>query len=98
MRVLLRLSFLLCHCYNIVQARLRVHDDSFVPDAILRVTSENVAQSCLPSKSTVLVNGTSPGPELRLLEGKTTWIRVYNDIQGQNLTMVCTVSFQLRAI
>ncbi|KAH8797745.1 Cupredoxin [Xylogone sp. PMI_703] len=71
----------------LTHAFLHVHDHTFVPDAILRVTAENIAQSCLPAKSTVLVNGTSPGPELRLVEGKTTWIRVYNDIQDQNLTM-----------
>lgn len=64
------------------------HDQTFVPDAVLRVTAENQTTSCLPSKSTVLINGTSPGPELRLIEGRTYWIRVYNDIPDANLTMV----------
>ncbi len=64
------------------------HDDTFVPDAVLRVTAQNKTTSCLPSKSTVLVNGTAPGPELRLVEGQTYWIRVYNDMPSANLTMV----------
>jgi L-ascorbate oxidase len=67
---------------------LCTHDESFVPDAVLRVTAANISQSCYPSKSTVLVNGTSPGPELRLTEGKTYWIRVHNDMSDANLTMV----------
>ena len=69
-------------------ATTRIHDASFIPDAVLRVTAENLAQSCLPPKWTVLVNGTAPGPELRLHEGKTYWIRVYNDMTDNNLTMV----------
>lgn len=68
--------------------RCVTHNGSFVPDVILRVTAQNVSQSCLPAKPTVLVNGTSPGPEITLLEGETTWIRVYNDMTLQNLTMV----------
>ena len=75
---------------GIAAARKVAHDETFVPDAVLRVTVESVAQSCLPSKLTVLVNGTSPGPELRLLEGKRYWIRVYNDMTQYNLTMVRT--------
>jgi L-ascorbate oxidase len=71
-----------------VAATTHVHDASFVPDAVLRITAQNVAQSCLPPKLTVLVNGTSPGPELRLQEGKTYWIRVYNDMAEKNFTMV----------
>lgn len=66
------------------------HDASFVPDAILRVTHENSVISCYPEKMTFLVNGTAPGPELRIPAGKTTWIRVYNDMHDHNLTMVDT--------
>jgi hypothetical protein len=82
------LSFMLMVVVGIVTATIQCHDETFVPDAILRITAENVTQSCLPPKSVVLVNGTSPGPELRLLEGQTYWIRVYNDMPEQNLTMV----------
>jgi FtsP/CotA-like multicopper oxidase with cupredoxin domain len=64
------------------------HNETFVPDAVLRVTAANISQSCYPSKHTVLANGTSPGPELRIKEGITYWIRVYNDMDDQNLTMV----------
>jgi L-ascorbate oxidase len=73
-----------------VLSTTKCHDETFVPDAILRITAQNTTQSCMPSKSIVLVNGTSPGPELRLLEGKTYWIRVYNDMADTNLTMVFT--------
>ena len=69
-------------------AATQIHDASFVPDAVLRITEGNLAQSCLPPKWTVLVNGTVPGPELRLQEGNTYWIRVYNDMTDNNLTMV----------
>lgn len=74
---------------NIAAANTQCHDENFVPDAVLRVTQQNITQSCLASKSNVLINGTSPGPELRLVEGQTYWIRVYNDMTANNLTMVC---------
>jgi L-ascorbate oxidase len=83
-----QLSFLILFAVGVVIAATQRHDATFVPDAVLRVTAQNLAQSCLPPKLTVLVNGTSPGPELRLMEGKTYWIRVYNDMQDNNLTMV----------
>jgi hypothetical protein len=72
--------------------QLCTHDETFVPDAVLRVTASNITQSCLPSKLTVLVNGTAPGPEVRLTAGKTQWIRVYNDMTNLNLTMVSVVT------
>lgn len=64
------------------------HDEKFIPDAVLRVTEETRKQSCVPEKEILVINGTSPGPVLRFEEGKTIWIRVYNDIPYQNLTMV----------
>jgi hypothetical protein len=64
-----------------------IHDASFHPDYILRVTAQNYSQACM-ERSSVLVNGSSPGPELRLLEGQVTWIRVFNDMGDANLTMV----------
>lgn len=63
------------------------HDSSFTPDAALVVSWKNISQSCYPVKETVVVNGTTPGPELRIMEGKTYWIRVYNNMANQNLTM-----------
>lgn len=65
-----------------------VHDHTFTPHIILRATAQSVSQACI-NRVSVLVNGTSPGPEIRLKEGKTTWIRVYNDMDDRNLTMVC---------
>jgi FtsP/CotA-like multicopper oxidase with cupredoxin domain len=64
------------------------HDETFVPDVVLVITLENTTQSCLPAKPVVLVNGTTPGPEIRLQEGQTYWIRVYNDMTDANATMV----------
>jgi len=88
------LSFLkICLLFSVIAGVLgdgqwHKHGKAFVPDAVLRVTVGNVSQSCLPAKEIVLVNGTSPGPELRLMEGKTYWIRVYNDMPHSNVTMV----------
>ncbi|KAF2155411.1 multicopper oxidase [Myriangium duriaei CBS 260.36] len=65
---------------------LRVHDQSFAPDYALRVSYEDIAVACRYRLSAV-VNGTSPGPEIRLQENRTTWIRVYNDFEADNLTI-----------
>ncbi|KAH6981711.1 ascorbate oxidase [Ilyonectria sp. MPI-CAGE-AT-0026] len=69
-----------------VAPELVKHDSSVHLDHILRVTTQNIAVACQTRLSTV-VNGTSPGPELRIKPGETTWIRVYNDMESQNLTM-----------
>ncbi len=82
------LSALIVGLTKVAYADTVIHDKSFTPDAILRVSSEERKQSCVPTKEILVVNGTSPGPELRLPEGKTVWIRVYNDIHDQNITMV----------
>ncbi|OBT65663.1 L-ascorbate oxidase [Pseudogymnoascus sp. 23342-1-I1] len=68
-------------------ASAATHNEHFIPDAVLRVTEEERKQSCVPLKNILVVNGTSPGPTLKFTEGKTVWIRVYNDIAHQNLTM-----------
>ncbi|KAL4903095.1 hypothetical protein BDW74DRAFT_186450 [Aspergillus multicolor] len=62
------------------------HDHSFQPDHILRVNAEYYSAAC-SERYSVLVNGSSPGPELRLREGKVSWIRVYNDMMDENTTM-----------
>ncbi|CAK4004976.1 L-ascorbate oxidase [Lecanosticta acicola] len=62
---------------------LRVHDETFQPDFSLHVTYENITVGC-QSRASVLVNGTLPGPELRLPAGKTSWVRVYNDMGGDH--------------
>jgi len=56
---------------------------------VLSVDVVNKTQGCLGEKEVAVINGTTPGPELRLRVGKTYWIRVYNDMATQNLTMVC---------
>ncbi|KAK5662311.1 hypothetical protein OQA88_8217 [Cercophora sp. LCS_1] len=63
-----------------------VHDYSFVPDHILRVTYAEVSTGC-EKRMSVVINGTIPGPAVHLLPGAVSWIRVYNDMAGQNLTM-----------
>ncbi|KAK3349594.1 laccase-like protein [Lasiosphaeria hispida] len=63
-----------------------VHDDSFAPDHVLRVTYAEATTEC-ETRSSVIVNGTTPGPAIHLLPGAISWIRVYNDMTDQNLTM-----------
>jgi hypothetical protein len=72
---------------DVARATLVCHDDSFTPDAVLRISSADISVACA-HRETVVVNGTSPGPVVRLTEGKTSWIRVYNDMGSNNLTMV----------
>ena len=76
------LSLILLHCVTAV-----VHDGSFMPDAILRVTSQNVSLGGI-QRLTTLVNGSAPGPEVHVPENETVWIRVFNDMTDSNLTMV----------
>jgi hypothetical protein len=45
---------------SLVTAKLHVHDATFAPDQILRVTAQNITQGCL-SKYSVLVNGEKLG-------------------------------------
>ncbi|KFY31984.1 hypothetical protein V493_00619 [Pseudogymnoascus sp. VKM F-4281 (FW-2241)] len=71
---------------TLANSKLICHDEAFHPDIVLQVTSKVICQACT-SRYGVVVNGTTPGPTLSLREGKTTWIRVYNDMSEQNLTM-----------
>jgi hypothetical protein len=65
------------------------HDSSFVPDHVLRLTYEDISIGC-QTRSSVVVNGTLPGPAIHLKPGKTSWIRVYNDMSDNNATIVRT--------
>jgi L-ascorbate oxidase len=67
---------------------LHKHDGTFEPDFYLSVTYENHTVAC-QHRMSVLVNGTSPGPTLRLTPGKTSWVRVCNNMEAYNTTMVC---------
>lgn len=69
----------------------QVHDAAFVPDEVFIITEQNMTIGC-GQQSAVAVNGTSPGPVLRLKEGQTTWIRVYNNMADKNFTMVSICS------
>ena len=74
-------------------AGMHTHGDGFQPDEILRVTLEKVPVACRWRESAV-VNGSSPGPPLRIKPNKTTWVRVYNDMPTENLTMVTIYPFE----
>lgn len=58
--------------------RLVKHDESFVPDIVLRLSLATIQQDC-QARLSVVVNGTYPGPPIYLEPEVTTWVRVYND-------------------
>ncbi|KAF2206413.1 hypothetical protein CERZMDRAFT_115769 [Cercospora zeae-maydis SCOH1-5] len=60
------------------------HGSDFQPDHILRVTTADIQIGC-QERHSVVVNGTAPGPAVRLQAGKRQWIRVYNDMCDENL-------------
>jgi L-ascorbate oxidase len=68
-------------------SNVHTHGQGFTPDFYLSVTYENYTVACQQHMS-VLVNRTSPGPILRLPAGKTSWVRVCNDMDAYNTTMV----------
>jgi len=63
------------------------HGPEFTPDEVLRVTLNDTFTVGCQTRASVLVNGTAPGPPIHLKPGKTTWVRVYNDMETQNFTM-----------
>jgi L-ascorbate oxidase len=63
------------------------HDKSWEPEYVLIATAQNITTNC-QSRYSVVFNGTSPGPAIHMREGKTTWVRVYNQIDDQNVTVV----------
>lgn len=73
-----------------VLGALVTHDDTFAPDHVLHITAQNISQACNTRYSAV-VNGMSPGPTIRLQAGRAAWIRVYNDMEHSNVTMVRTL-------
>ena len=68
-------------------AQAVLHDRSFTPHYVLEATAADITINC-QTRYSVIFNGTSPGPSLYLVEGLTTWVRVYNAIPDQNLTVV----------
>ncbi|KAI9652234.1 MAG: hypothetical protein M1831_007143 [Alyxoria varia] len=71
---------------NAVLAKYHVHDNTFTPDEVLRVSKTKISVACTEHE-TVVVNGTSPGPIVRLAAEKTNWVRVYNDMKEDNTTV-----------
>lgn len=71
---------------SVLALELHDHDTSFTPDAVLRVATQNISIGGM-YRETSLVNGSLPGPALRLQENTVAWIRVYNDMPNDNLTM-----------
>ncbi|KAL2261843.1 hypothetical protein VTK26DRAFT_3196 [Humicola hyalothermophila] len=68
------------------RASVAMHNGSFIPDHVLRVNILPVHSAC-ESQQSIVINGTSPGPLIRLMPGARAWIRVYNDMTHENLTM-----------
>ncbi|OAA41314.1 L-ascorbate oxidase [Metarhizium rileyi] len=62
------------------------HDDSFTPDIVLSIARRNISIGGM-YRETTLVNNSLPGPTLRIPEQKTIWIRVYNKIENDNVTI-----------
>ncbi|KEF57337.1 L-ascorbate oxidase [Exophiala aquamarina CBS 119918] len=61
-------------------------DPQLSPDYVLVATAADITINC-QQRYSVIFNGTSPGPPLYLKENYTTWVRVYNDIENENLTV-----------
>ncbi|KAK5998734.1 Laccase-like multicopper oxidase 1 [Cladobotryum mycophilum] len=78
-----------CFCILLSPAialETKVHDDSFTPNEVLRVTRKDISVGGI-NRYTTLVNNSLPGPTLRIPEDKVVWLRVYNDMTDANLTM-----------
>ncbi|KAI1139100.1 putative multicopper oxidase [Hypoxylon sp. FL0543] len=70
----------------VVATTASTHDESWQPEYVLHATFENITMNC-EQRESVIFNGTMPGPPLFLKEGKTTWVRVYNDMSDLNFTV-----------
>lgn len=66
------------------------HDASFTPEYVLEALEGPIDIDC-NSRVSVTLNGTSPGPPLTMREGHTTWVRVYNRLASQNVTVVSII-------
>ncbi|PHH69088.1 hypothetical protein CDD82_88 [Ophiocordyceps australis] len=69
-----------------VWADLEVHGKDFQPEYVLEATLGPLDMDC-QTRESVMLNNSSPGPTLYLKEGQTTWVRVYNNIADQNITL-----------
>jgi len=66
---------------------VHTHNAGFKPDFYLSITYQNHSVAC-EHRMSALINGTSPGPALRLPAGKTSWVRVCNNMDEFNTTIV----------
>ncbi|QPG97523.1 hypothetical protein C2857_006457 [Epichloe festucae Fl1] len=78
--------FSLAIASTLAAGRVHKHDSSFNPNFVLSVTQQNISIGGMYRES-VLVNNSLPGPTLRIQENEVVWIRVYNNMAHQNLTM-----------
>ena len=77
----------LFHGFLGVAVKHHIHDESFHPSEVLVVTRKNISIGGM-YRYTTLVNDSLPGPPIHLPENQVFWIRVYNDMNDSNLTMV----------
>lgn len=68
------------------------HGSDWEPEYVLVATAQNISINC-ESRYSVIFNGTSPGPTLHMKEGKTTWVRVWNRIPDNNVTVVSLFAY-----
>ncbi|KFG82524.1 putative laccase [Metarhizium anisopliae] len=80
------LAILLYHSVSVIGVQHHTHDESFTPDAVLTVTRQNMSIAGV-NKFATLVNDSIPGPALHMPENEVFWVRVYNNIEDDNLTM-----------
>ncbi|KAL7619465.1 hypothetical protein AAE478_010004 [Parahypoxylon ruwenzoriense] len=71
---------------GVVATTASIHDGSWQPEYVLHASFETITMNCEQRQSAVF-NGSTPGPPLYLREGKTTWVRVYNDMTDLNITV-----------
>ncbi|KAI1610679.1 L-ascorbate oxidase [Exophiala viscosa] len=78
--ILLQILFLAQQAISVVPC------GGYRPDYELVATAQNITINC-QTRYSVIFNGTTPGPPLYMKENYTTWVRVWNRIQDQNLTV-----------
>ena len=83
---LLTVSSATCGCGQKSPTKV-THGEHWRPDEVLHISSKSVSIAGTERVS-ALINGTHPGPALRFKEGETKWIRVYNDMDHANTTIV----------
>ncbi|GAW13542.1 hypothetical protein ANO14919_029290 [Xylariales sp. No.14919] len=86
LHILLSLLFHIRLWQTCLAASAAVHDGLWQPEYAIYATEEVITVNC-ERRSSVIFNGTYPGPTLYLKEGQTTWVRAYNHLPDRNLTV-----------